>query len=155
LNTRSRTCASTSTSIRSVGAESQKRIIYDDPGALSPGESITLTFPLEADVPDGTYFPEVSVTVKDGVNVRYPIPITVDSSTVELTAIDIPEDFSRKSSHLIQLGVANTRPNPVSGVKVTPSAENFEFMPDAIFIGEMNSNEEVTADFTITPLGVE
>lgn len=143
-----------STSIKSVGAERQKRIIYDDPGALSPGESITLTFPIEADVPDGKYFPEIRVTVEDGVNVRYPVPITVDSSTVELNCIDIPEDFSRKSSHLIQLGVANTRPNPVNGVRVTPRAENFEFTPDSIFIGEMNSNEEVTANFTVTPLGV-
>jgi len=140
-----------STSIESVG-EDGKRVVYDNPGALSPGESITLTFPLEVDVEDGTYFPEIRIAVEDGINVRYPIPITVDSSTVEIIPIDIPDEISLKGSQLIQLGVANTRQNRVESVRITPTSSSFKFTPESIFIGSMSQNEEVNSDFTLTPL---
>ena len=140
-----------SRNIESVG-EDGKRVIYDNPGALSPGESMTLTFPLEADVEDGTYFPELRITVEDGINTRYPIPITVDSSPVEIIPIDIPGEIPVKGSQLIQLAVANTRQNSVESVRITPRSSIFKFAPESIFIGRMAQNEEVNANFTLTPL---
>ncbi len=140
-----------STSIKSLGTD-KKRVIYENPGALSPGESMTITFPLEVDVEDGKYFPEVWITVENGINPKYPIPITVDSSPVTILPIDIPREVSLKSSRLIQLAVANTRPNSIKGAKITPQSESFEFTPENIFIGDMTANEEVKTNFTLTPL---
>ncbi|HDM36336.1 MAG TPA: hypothetical protein ENG09_03665 [Candidatus Syntrophoarchaeum butanivorans] len=139
---------------RGIGSvrEDMKRVVYDKPGALAPGESITLTFPLEVDVEDGRYLLEVRIAIEDGINVRYPILITVDSSAVEPILIDIPDEISLKGSQVIQLAVANTRANRVKGVRITPHAENFEFTPESIFIGEMKSNEKRRVNFTLTPL---
>ena len=51
-------------------------------GALGPGESIRISFPVRVSkfCEDGTYFPEVLVSVENGKDVRFPIPVRVDTA---------------------------------------------------------------------------
>lgn len=53
---------------------------YDHVGALGPGQSMQLTFLIRAPVKSGMYFPEVWISIPDGTNVRYPIPVNVNST---------------------------------------------------------------------------
>ncbi|MHC1566250.1 MAG: hypothetical protein ACXQTD_00520 [Candidatus Syntropharchaeia archaeon] len=64
---------------------------YYKVGALGPGKNIRISIPIEAKaLRDGTYFPEIYIEVDNGKNVRFPIPIKVDSSEVEIFEKDVP-----------------------------------------------------------------
>jgi hypothetical protein len=53
---------------------------YDHVGALGPGQSMPLTFLVRAPTQSGLYFPEVWIHIPFGSNVRYPVPVNVNST---------------------------------------------------------------------------
>ncbi len=137
-------------------SEGTQRAEYFNVGALGPGESITISLPIKAAAyaRDGTYFPEVYIEVDNGENVRFPIPVKVESSSVELLEKDVPSEISLSESKGIAIVVANNRPNSVSGVNVLVKTESgeLEFMPERIFIGNLAAYEKREVNFTLTPL---
>ncbi|MFA4860610.1 COG1361 S-layer family protein [Methanoregula sp.] len=52
---------------------------FDRLGELGPGQSMPVTFLIEAPSRDGIYFPEVWVDIKGGTSTRYPIPVNVNT----------------------------------------------------------------------------
>jgi hypothetical protein len=131
---------------------------YYNIGALGPGESITIAIPIKAatHTSDGTYFPEVCIEVDNGDNVRFPVPVKVESSSVEILEKDVPSEISLSESKEIAMVVANNRPNSVSGVNVHVKAERkeLEFTPKRIFIGNLAPYEKREVNFSLTPLSV-
>ena len=136
--------------------EGTTRTEYLSVGSLGPGESITISIPIKAGAyaPEGTYFPEVYIDVRNGDNVRFPVRVNVDSSEVKLLVKDIPSEISLSESKGIAIVVANNRPNAVSGVNVyvRSSIDDFEFKPAGIFIGSLGAYGEKVVNFTLTPL---
>ena len=53
---------------------------FQDVGSIGPGQSFPLTFLIRAPSGDGIYFPEAWISVFGGTNVRYPIPVNVNSA---------------------------------------------------------------------------
>jgi len=135
-----------------------QRSEYYNVGALGPGESITISLPIKAatHTSEGTYFPEVCIEVDNGENVRFPIPVKVESSSVEILEKDVPSEISLSESKEIVIVVANNRPNSVSGVKVLVKAktDELEFTPERIFIGNLAPYEKRDVNFSLTPLSV-
>jgi len=137
--------------------EGTQRTEYLSVGSLGPGESITISLPIKAGAyaPEGTYFPEVYIEVENGENVRFPIPVKVDSSGVEVIEKEIPSAISMSESKQIAFVVANNRPNAVSGVNVFVRSYNdaLEFTPERVFIGNLETYGQRVVNFTLTPLG--
>jgi len=129
---------------------------YYNIGALGPGESITISLPIKAatHTSEGTYFPEVCIEVDNGENVRFPVPVKVESSSIEILEKDVPSEISLSESKEIVIVVANNRPNSVSGVKVLVKAKSgeLEFTPERIFIGNLAPYEKRDVNFSLTPL---
>jgi hypothetical protein len=48
-------------------------------GAIGPGQSIPLTFSIQAPSKSGMYFPEVWIDTTGGTSTRYPIPVNVNT----------------------------------------------------------------------------
>ena len=121
-------------------------------GALGPGESIRISFPVRVSkfCEDGTYFPEVLVSVENGEDVRFPIPVRVESSALEMLA-DIPPEISLGDAKEVQVTVANNRPSAVSGVCVSVHADaGLELTPARIFVGNIEPFEQKTVNFTLS-----
>ncbi|MEA1956852.1 MAG: hypothetical protein U9N01_00625 [Euryarchaeota archaeon] len=137
-------------------SEGSKRTEYYNVGALGPGKSMTISIPIKAAAyaHDGTYFPEVYIEVDNGKNVRFPVPVKVDSSSVEILEKDIPSEISLSESKEIAILVANNRPNSVRGVNVEIKSKSagLEFTPERIFIGDLAAYEKRAVNFTLTPL---
>lgn len=137
--------------------EGTTRAEYFRLGALGPGESITLSIPIKAGAyaPDGTYFPELYIDVSNGEDVRYPIPVRVDRSGVEVMVKDLPSPISVSESKQIAFVVANNRPNVVNGVTISvrSSLDAVEFKPDRVFIGNVEAYGQRVVNFTLTPPG--
>ncbi len=136
--------------------EGFQRSEYFNVGALGPGESITIAIPIKvaAYTRDGTYFPEVCIEVDNGDNVRFPVPVKVASSSVEILEKDVTSEISLSESKEITLVVANNRPNSVSGVKVQVKARTgeLEISPECIFTGNLAPYEKRAVNFSLTPL---
>ena len=132
------------------------RTKYSNVGSLGQGQSILLSLPIKADgsVSDGTYFTELYIEVDNGDNVRFPVPVKVESSSVEILEKDIPADISLSESSEIVIVVANNRPNSVSGVQVHVQAETeeLEFLPERIYIGNLAPYEQRDLNFALIPL---
>lgn len=132
------------------------RTKYYNVGSLGQGQSILISLPIKADdrVSDGTYFTELYIEVDNGDNVRFPVPVKVESSSVEILEKDIPADISLSESSEIAIVVANNRPNSVSGVQVHVQAETeeLEFIPERIYIGNLAAYEQRDLIFSLTPL---
>ena len=52
---------------------------FQQVGALGPGQSLKLTFLIQAPSHEGMYFPEVWIRIPEGTSVQYPIPVNVNS----------------------------------------------------------------------------
>ncbi len=134
--------------------EGSLRSEYYNIGALGQGESMTVVIPIKAatHIRDGTYHPEVCIEVKNGKDVRFPVPVRVDSGRVELIEEDVPAEISLHESKEIVMVVANNRPNSVNGVLVTAVGEDMEIMPERIFMGNLAPYEKRKVNFSVSPL---
>lgn len=122
---------------------------YFNIGRLGPGESLNLTFTIKATCPDGIYYPRILVEGEDAQNIRYSIPVTVDSSSLTIGVKDIPEDIFKRERAKIELVVGNPRQNTVTAVKIV--TEEKEVIPSEVFIGALSADEPKVASFNFTP----
>jgi hypothetical protein len=135
--------------------ETADRTQYLNLGTLGPGESMTVSLPINvlSYAPDGVYFPEVYIQVENGDNVRFPVKVVIDSSELQLLEADIPSVISLGESRTVEIMVANNRPNMVSGVNVLlrSSTPDLEFTPQGVYMGNLDAYEERTVSFMLTP----
>ncbi|MDY6931301.1 MAG: hypothetical protein SVJ22_05240 [Halobacteriota archaeon] len=124
---------------------------YYNVGELGAGESLLFTFEIEADVPDGIYFPRIYVDLASTEDISYQVPVRVDSTPITLALLDIPKSIPQNERSEVKIGVSNTRPNSVGGVSVIPKGDNILITPSKYFIGEIEVNEMDSASFNITP----
>lgn len=66
---------------------------FDRLGSLGPGQSVPVTFVIQAPEQDGIYFPEAMIDVKDGRSTRYPVCVNVntDISTQKKPALSVTQ----------------------------------------------------------------
>ena len=122
---------------------------YFNIGRLGPGESLNLTFTIKATCPDGIYYPRILVEGEDAQNIRYSIPVTVDSSSLTIGVKDIPEDVFKEERARIELVVGNPRQNTATAVKIV--TEEKEVIPSEVFIGALSADDSKVASFNFTP----
>jgi len=122
---------------------------YFNIGRLGPGESLNLMFTIKAGYIDGIYYPRILVEGEDAQNIRYSIPVTVDSSSLTIGVKDIPEDIFKGERARIELVVGNPRQNTVTAVKII--TEECEVIPSEVFIGALSADESKTASLNFTP----
>jgi len=122
---------------------------YYDVGLLGPGDTIDFTYSIKVseDAPDSIRFLDfVFIGGGDMYDVKWKIPVTVDSSGIKL----INSEVGRNSDFIV-LDIANVRPNTVKAVTIVPATDNVEFQPAQYFIGTMDSDEMFTIQFDIEP----
>ncbi|KAF5422703.1 MAG: hypothetical protein C5S44_04305 [Candidatus Methanocomedens sp.] len=122
---------------------------YYDVGLLGPGDTIDFTYSIRVseDAPDSIRFLDfVFIGGGDMYDVKWKIPVTVDSSGIKL----INSEVGRNSDFIV-LDIANVRPNTVKAVTIVPATDNVEFQPAQYFIGTMDSDEMFTIQFDIEP----
>jgi LPXTG-motif cell wall-anchored protein len=139
-----------SVSIYGRGVDILGKSEYTKIGALGPGQSTTITFRIEARG-EGKHSADICIDISRGGYVRYPIPINVDGSRVELIADDVPSVIPQVGLTEIKLNVANTRPNTINAVMIEPEADGIDFTPDKKFIGTMSQDETAIVNFTLNP----
>ena len=123
---------------------------YDSVGIIGPGNTMSFTFTVRADTEDGIYYPTFYLDIRDGGSIRYSVPVTVESTEIQVNVVDAPETFPVDGKDTIVLSVGNPREGSVNGVTITPSGEGIRNTRTAVFLGALASDEEKNASFEIT-----
>jgi hypothetical protein len=124
---------------------------YASVGEIGAGNSKDFTFTIRADAPEGTYYPMFVLDFRDGGSLRYPIPIQIEDTPLQVAVVQKPDAFAVDRQADITLRVGNPRPNAASGVQVIPTGEGFSVTPTSAFIGALNPDAAATVSFNLTP----
>jgi hypothetical protein len=122
---------------------------YVNIGSLGPGESLTLSFTIQAGFEDGIFYPKLLVDAEAAENVRYQIPVKVVSTSLAMGLQALPEEIVKDERAHLELLVGNSRPNTVTGVKISTADE--QVIPSEVFLGALPSDESTVAEFEYTP----
>ncbi|MDI6885648.1 MAG: hypothetical protein QMD22_04740 [archaeon] len=139
--------------IKEVSLLEREIKVLSDPyfsiGGLGPGESLNLSFTIRAGYTDGIYYPKILLEAENAENIRYQIPVKIDSTPLTIGVKGMPEEMVKGERAEIKLVVGNPRPNTVTGVKIVTNDENM--IPSEVFMGTLSSDESKVASFNFTP----
>ena len=138
-------------------------------GAIGPGQSVNVTFSIMAPAAEGLYFPEVWVGINGGKNIRYPVPVNVNtgeyvmqSPTLVITK-QLPESVNPGDSFPVNLTIANSGAIRASDIILSTSTSSSSLGakgPNTFSLGSLNGGEKesVTLDFMTdryVPVGLQ
>ncbi len=122
---------------------------YNSVGTIGPGNTMKFTFTVKADTQNGIYYPEFYLDFRDGGSLRYYIPVTVESTGIQVSILDAPETFPANTKDTVTLSVGNPRDTAVSGVTIVPQGEGIITTQSAIFLGALQPDEEKNVSIEI------
>jgi archaellum component FlaF (FlaF/FlaG flagellin family) len=76
---------------------------------IGPGSTLTYSFLVKADPPDGTYFPLFTVGAQNAGSIHYPLTIKVDSSDIQASISQKPDNFALSTKDTVTLNIINPR----------------------------------------------
>ena len=124
---------------------------------IGGGDTRTYFFDFIVPMEPGIYYPYISVNSARSGFFKYPIPIRVDATKPLITLSQVPSSFTSGREAVVQIQVANSRPDTIRNVQIIPlihgepAVEAMEIIPNQYFIGTLPSRETKTVDFTLTP----
>jgi hypothetical protein len=138
-------------------------------GALGPGQSVNVTFSIQAPNIEGLYFPEVWVGINGGKNVRYPVPVNVNTgdfvmqSPTLVISKDLPVSINPGDSFPVNLTITNAGAIRASDIILSTSTSSTSLGsrgPNTISLDPLNGGEEqsVTLEFVTdryVPVGLQ
>lgn len=127
---------------------------YEDIGALSPGSSITISFPITAheNISSGLYNPLINVDVDYHQDVQFPIPVRISSFSATLLPKDVPKKISSSGSTSITLTAVNNRETLVEDVTVTADVnQSISVSPSSMYIGTLESESSQDIGCSLHP----
>jgi len=125
--------------------------IYDTVGTLGPGHSMSFTYSVRVNAPDGIYYPEFYLDFVTGGSLRQSFPLKVDCTDIQVSVLDAPDRYATDSKNTISLSLGNPRVTSVSGVMVTLAGDHLKTTQNSAFLGTLQPDAEKNATFEITP----
>lgn len=141
---------------------------YQDIGEIGPGQSTTLTFLVQAPGHEGLFFPEVWIRVRGAGNVKYPIPVNVNSRyalmkqpSIRLSR-GIPANITPGNFFDLNLELKNEGLSPAHDILIdilTPNTSLSSQSPERQFIRELKPGDSKTVSLTFQtdnniPIGI-
>jgi hypothetical protein len=118
---------------------------------IGPGSTITYSFLVKVDPPDGTYFPLFTVATQTGGSIHYPLIIKVDSADVQAGISQKPDTFARSTKDTVNVSIINPRAAAIKNIIITPSGEGIEVSPSQKYVSVLNGQSSVEIPFSVTP----
>ena len=142
---------------------------YQHFGAIGPGQSVNVTFSIKAPDQEGLYFPEVWVGIDGGKNVRYPVPVNVNTdqyimkTPTVVVAREMPDSINPGDTFRVNLTFTNAGIIRVSDLVVTSSTSTTSLGamgPNTLTLASLNGGEHQTVPLEFItdrniPLGLQ
>jgi hypothetical protein len=118
---------------------------------IGPGSTITYSFLVKVDPPDGTYFPMFSVAAQNAGSVHYPLTIKVDSADIQASISQKPDTFSLSTKDTVNVSLINPRGGAINNIIITPSGQGVEVSPAQKYISTLNGQSSAEIPFSVKP----
>jgi hypothetical protein len=118
---------------------------------IGSGSTITYTFQVKADPPDGTYFPLFSVGTESSGSIHYPLIIKVDSTELKASISEKPDNFSLSTKDTVNVSLINPRDAEVKKIMVTPAGTGVDVSPSVKYISSLGAGSSIEIPFAVTP----
>jgi len=118
---------------------------------IGAGSTLTYSFLITADPPDGTYYPLFSVATKDSNSIHYPLVIKVDSDEIKSSISKKPDNFSIGATSKVNVSIINPRAGAITSIIITPICDGVEVSPQQKFVSSLSGESEIEIPFEITP----
>jgi hypothetical protein len=128
---------------------------YDTVTPIGAGNEMKFSFTVDADAPDGIYYPRFYLDYKGSSSFSYNIPVKIESTGLSISVIDSPDSWQEGNEDKITLLIGNPRENTVNGVEISPSGEGVTSAQTSYFIGNLDPDESREIKFDITPADAE
>ncbi|MCX6681360.1 MAG: hypothetical protein NTY71_00010 [Methanoregula sp.] len=118
---------------------------------IGSGSTITYTFQIKADPPDGTYFPLFSVGTESSGSIHYPLIIKVDSTELKASISEKPDNFSLSTKDTVNVSLINPRDGEIKKIMVTPAGTGIDVNPSVKYISSLGAGSSIELPFAVTP----
>jgi len=118
---------------------------------IGPGSTITYSFLVKADPPDGTYFPLFTVGAQNAGSIHYPLTIKVDSADIQASVSQKPDTFALSTKDTVNVSIINPRGAAIKNIIITPSGQGIEISPSQKYVSTLNGQSSVEIPFSVTP----
>jgi hypothetical protein len=118
---------------------------------IGPGSTITYSFLVKADPPDGTYFPLFSVGAQNAGSIHYPLMIKVDSADIKASISQKPDNFALSTKDTVNVSIINPRGAAIKNIIITPTGQGIDVSPSQKYVSILNGQSSVEIPFSITP----
>jgi hypothetical protein len=129
-----------------VDKDSWKTMSY-----IASGSTITYSFLISAEPPEGSHFAIFSVETKDGYLFHYPLLITVDSTDIMAGISDAPNVYPLAIEKTVNLSIINPRDGVIDNIHVTASGSGVTISPSEKYVSSLAAQSSVDVPFTVTP----
>jgi hypothetical protein len=118
---------------------------------IGPGSTMSYSFLVKADPPDGTYFPLFSVGTQNAGSIHYPLTIKVDSADIKTGISQKPDNFALSTKDTLNVSIINPRGAAIKNIIITPSGQGIDVSPSQKYISSLNGQSSVEIPFSVTP----
>ncbi|WOF16860.1 hypothetical protein F1737_09250 [Methanoplanus sp. FWC-SCC4] len=128
---------------------------YDTLTPIGAGNEMQFSFTVDADAPDGIYYPRFYLDYTGSSSFSYNIPVKIESTGLSISVTDSPGTWQEGNEDEITLLVGNPRENAVNGVEISAEGEGITSAQTSYFIGTLGPDESREITFDITPADAE
>jgi hypothetical protein len=121
-------------------------------GAITSGSTVAYVFKVRAEGSDGVYYLRFILDFREGGSSTFSIPVQVESSTLKLSIIKIPDPLIQGVRGDILVMIGNPRPNAANAVTLEPEGDGFLIAPSGVFLGTLEPDGSSLVTFNVTPL---
>ena len=118
---------------------------------IGPGSTITYSFQVTIDPPDGTFFPLFSVNTVGAGSINYPFVLTVDSTEINAYISQKPDTFTPSVARNVNITIANPRAGSIRNIQIIPSGNGITSNPTQKDINSLDAWNFIEVPFSITP----
>jgi len=137
-------------------------------GSLGPGQSVPVTFLIQAPETDGIYFPEVWIDVRDGTSTRYPVPVNVNTHIAVVKKPELilnrtlPDQVVPGNEFTLFLDLSNTGSSRADDITVAINASASSLSlngPGNYYLGHLDPGDHAAFNLSLStdkdsPLGL-
>ncbi|MCX6684727.1 MAG: hypothetical protein NTZ37_08395 [Methanoregula sp.] len=123
---------------------------WDTVSYIGAGSTLSYSFRIKADPPDGTNFALFTVATIDSGSIHFPLIINVDSTDIKVVVSETPDAFTRSATESVNLTIINPRAGEIKNIQVIPVGNGMDVKPSTKYISSLDGHSSVDVSFSVT-----
>ena len=116
---------------------------------IGAGATLSYSFQIKVDPPDGNIFALFTVATKDAGSIHFPFVVKVDSKDLLATSAGKLDAFTQSTEETVNISIINPREGAIKNILIVPSGEYATINPPQKYISSIASETEIDVPFTV------